>query len=67
MKATPCAAEIQALFNCWRSSSIDNIECAAFSSHLALCMSSKVSSPASVSKTSDINLWIKRSHKNKQI
>ncbi|RKP04236.1 hypothetical protein CXG81DRAFT_8518 [Caulochytrium protostelioides] len=57
-KATPCAVELSALFNCWRASAIDDPRCAESGTALAKCMST-YQPPAKVgSRSVEINKWL---------
>ncbi|KAJ3217919.1 hypothetical protein HDU67_007070 [Dinochytrium kinnereticum] len=38
LRATPCAAEMSTLFNCWRSLDVDAPGCASSAKALVMCM-----------------------------
>jgi hypothetical protein len=58
-KATPCAAELTKLFNCWRDSKIDSQACAAFSLELTACMATKKEVNAGSERwtSQELNKW----------
>ncbi|KAH6594474.1 hypothetical protein BASA61_004011 [Batrachochytrium salamandrivorans] len=67
-QATPCAMEISAMFNCWRAMSIDATSCAAAAGALTLCMTAKAKSPPeATSSINEINKWLIKVSKRKQL
>jgi hypothetical protein len=58
-KATPCAAQLTKLFNCWRDSNIDAASCAALSLELTACMAAKKEVKADTERWSnqELNKW----------
>ncbi|KAL2913602.1 hypothetical protein HK105_206904 [Polyrhizophydium stewartii] len=68
LQATPCALEMTTMFNCWRAMSVDAAECGASARALAQCMTSKgKSGPSSASTTQEINRWLLKVSKRKQL
>lgn len=65
MAATPCAAETNQLFNCWRSSAVGSVGCAESAMLLVACMKAKGKMAKSKSNPSgDVNYWLKKDHSN---
>jgi hypothetical protein len=66
IKATPCAMQINFLFNCWKSNELSDAKCREGITKLKECMRKKGKATSS-KKTEDINNWLQKSFKNKTI
>jgi hypothetical protein len=64
-KAAPCALEVANMFNCWRTSGVTDPACMKFAQQVSMCM--KGFKPSNTRKGDDINSWLKKVYKNKQL
>ncbi|KAJ3101400.1 hypothetical protein HDU97_001387 [Phlyctochytrium planicorne] len=67
MRATPCAAEMSTLFNCWRALEVDSPSCASSAQALIACMA-KARPAASQSQSIDhVNRQLAKLRQKKQL
>jgi hypothetical protein len=64
-KAAPCAIEVANMFNCWRTTGVTDPACMQFAKTLTMCM--KGYKKTNTKAGDDINSWLKKVHKNKQL
>jgi hypothetical protein len=68
IRATPCAAMIGLMLNCWRSNNFDQSACRDASMKLAECMKSAKTAThgGGARPTRQLNFWMKKATKGKQ-
>jgi hypothetical protein len=64
-KAAPCAMELANVFNCWRTTGVTDPACMTFAQQLTMCMKGYKST--NIKRGNDINDWLKKVYKNKQL
>ncbi|KAJ3184153.1 hypothetical protein HDU87_004999 [Geranomyces variabilis] len=65
--ATACAVELATLFNCWRAMSVDAVQCAESGKALMTCMAAQGAKTGSSQSVDEINHWIGRAARKKQL
>ncbi|TPX60684.1 hypothetical protein PhCBS80983_g01631 [Powellomyces hirtus] len=65
--ATTCAVEVATLFNCWRAMSVDAPQCAESAKALMTCMAAQGKKTDPAYSVNEINHWLAKSRRKKQL